>query len=142
MIALTRLIDDVVYAIFDFGDRLDLVSCSETCVNWNRIIKRSEKLWQKHINYKWANDKTKIEHTLSLSLLSQIKLIPLSIWKPELNAVDCAYCSEKAEFQKLLVARLIFAGKINSAVRSTARKVVMLPPWCSDIGEWKVCIVQ
>ncbi len=72
-----------------------------------------------------------------LSLLSRVKLLPLATLRKALESVDCSGCNEKSEYQRMLIARLVFAEKISMARRATPR-TIQLPPWSTSLGEWKV----
>ena len=89
-----------------------------------------------HSNQLWLDSKmTENIPQYNTSLLTRIKKIPLLAMKFNLQRVDISRCVEKIDYQRMLLAYMLFGGR--SAIDSMKLRIYY-PQWALEIEEHKV----
>ena len=133
--------DDIIISIIKYLPVPDLLRATEISKQWySAYLKDSKNIWEMHTNQVWIESKMteNIPH-IEMSVLSRIKRLPLSVVRFNLQRVDVTRCIEKIDYQRMLLAYILFGGR--SAVDST-RLRIYYPPWALQIDEHKATYFQ
>ena len=133
--------DDIIISIIKYLPVPDLLRATEISKQWySAYLKDSKSIWEMHTNQVWIESKMteNIPH-IEMSLLSRIKRLPLFVIRFNLQRVDVTRCIEKIDYQRMLLAYILFGGR--SAVDST-RLRIYYPPWALQIDEHKATYFQ
>ncbi len=126
--------EDTLLSVFEFFDPQDVLSASECSRLWQSITMKDKQLWEHHCKNVWSNVTVNCPNLSDICILSRIKQISLLQIKRALNRVDITRCIEKIDFQKMLLAKLLFGDR--SAEGSTALRIYY-PEWALKIGVYK-----
>lgn len=128
--------DDIIINIITYLPVQDLLRAIEISKQWfSAYLKDSKRIWEMHSNQLWLESKmiVNIPH-YDTTLLSRIKKVPLSVMKFNLQRVDISRCIEKIDYQKMLLAYILFGGRY--AIDSTKLRIYY-PQWALEIEDHK-----
>lgn len=133
--------------IKDYLDPYELLNITSVSKLFLKYSLHDVMLWKKHcINYKGYSDKFNLNRAKEINLFDRVKKIPLKELKkallgsPEskdinLKKTDTTRCIEKEDWQRMLVASLIFNPRTSS--RLSTNRGSYLPNWTLAMGDYK-----
>jgi hypothetical protein len=127
--------EDTLTGVFSYFNSTDLLSGGTCCTLWRNTCLKSEKQFWEPLTVKlWDDMITNRPDFNEIDILSRVKRISLLQIKRALQRVDINRCVEKIDFQRMLIAKLLFKNK--SAENSTALRIYY-PEWALKIGVYK-----
>lgn len=128
--------DDIIIIILKYLPPNDLLRAIESSKSWfSAASKDSNRIWRIHAENIWKQSGMTVNvPSGDLSLLARIKRIPLPTLKRSLQRVDITRCVEKIDFQRMLMANLLFGGRSSE---SCAKLRIYYPDWALKVDEYK-----
>ena len=125
------LSEDLLSNIFAFFTPAELLLVSLVNRRWRRIETNNDGVeWNVHLNKFWSSFSQNVP--ASFLLLDRINNLSLTLVKRALFRVDTSRCVEKREYQRMLIARLLFNDR---GPKRGGR--VFYPEWALRIGQHK-----
>jgi len=130
------LSEDLLSQIFAFFTPAELLLVSLVNRRWRRMETNNDGVeWNVHLTKFWSSFNQNVP--TSYLLLDRISNLSLTLIKRALFRVDTSRCVEKREYQRMLIARLLFND------RGTKRGGrVFYPEWALRIGQHKASLFQ
>lgn len=126
--------EDSLTGAFTYFSPTELLSGSMCCRLWRNISMKDKQLWESLCVRLWETVIVNHPDIENIDLLSRIKNMSLIQIKRSLLRVDVTRCIEKNDFQRMMLAKLLFKDK--SAKDSTALRIYY-PEWALKIGVFK-----
>ena len=128
------LSDDLLSHIFAFFTPAELLLVSLVNRRWRSIETNNEGIeWNVHLVKFWSSFSQNVP--TSLLILDRINNLSLTLVKRALFRVDTTRCVEKREYQRMLIARLLFYDR---GPKRGGR--IFYPEWALRIGQYKASL--
>lgn len=128
------LSEDLLSHIFAFFTPTELLLASLVNRRWRRIESNNDGVeWNVHLTKFWSSFNQNVP--TSYLLLDRISRLPLTLIKRALFRVDTSRCVEKREYQRMLIARLLFNDR---GPKRGGR--VFYPEWALRVGQHKASL--
>ena len=128
------LSEDLLSNIFAFLTPVELLLVSLVNRRWRRIETNNDGVeWNVHLIKFWSSFNQNVP--TSYLLLDRINNLSLTLVKRALFRVDTSRCVEKREYQRMLIARLLFHDRGPKRGRR-----VFYPEWALRVGQHKATL--
>lgn len=117
-VSVLKIPEDVLIQIFYFCDPATLLAVDETCKEWHSICTNHDKeFWSHHIDRLWKNftinRPTEVSVFQRISNLTTVKMVKM------LRYTDLSRCVEKVDYQRMLLAKLLFEKRMGKELVGT-----------------------
>lgn len=139
---LNRFPEELLLLIFQYFDERDLLAAEDVCKYWRQIIYcHDEHFWKPLTKMLWS--KIEINRPDELNLLHRVQSLNLTKLKKHLIYIDLTRCVEKRDFQRMLLAKLLFSKKMQKELSGSDARFkgrflhIYYPDWSLTMGVFK-----
>lgn len=137
-----HLPEEVWKNVFEYCDASTVLAAEETCREWRlTCVKYDEDVWKDKIKDLWL--KFEVNRPSSDSVLDRIRKLSTGKMVKMLRHIDLSRCIEKRDYQRMLLAKLVFEGRMMKELggedpRFKGRYLSMFyPDWSLVVAPYK-----
>lgn len=141
-LSLRAVPDEVLKLIFQYCDEDTLLEIEETSMAWKKLcVAWDRDLWEPLTRAVW--EPITVNRPSDICLKVRIGHLPTGRLLKSLRQIDLSRCVEKQDFQRMLLAKLLFEGRMQSELKGSDARFagrymsMNYPEWSLHIGAYK-----
>lgn len=134
--------DDLLFLIFAFLPAPDLLHAGRVNTLWHSIIEQKDELLYKHLTtLLWEG--LSFNQAKEVNVLRKVEQLTLTALKRSLVGIDLSRCIEKKDFQRTLLAKLLFCNVMGRELKGEDARFkgkylsMYYPDWSLEIPSYK-----
>eukprot|EP01040_Poterioochromonas_malhamensis_P014694 gene14694-16312_t len=134
--------DDLLFLIFAFFPAPDLLQVGRVNTLWHSIIEQKDELLYKHLTtLLWEG--LSFNQAKEVNVLRKVEQLTLTALKRSLVGIDLSRCIEKKDFQRTLLAKLLFCNVMGRELKGEDARFkgkylsMYYPDWSLEIPSYK-----